>query len=244
MVQPIITLYTHGTPNGHKISIALELLDIPYKSVELSWEELAAREEWFVKINPNSKIPTIVDHSNGDYPVFESGAILLYLAHHHDPDHKLWPKDDKLQFDVIQWLMFQMSGVGPYMGQAHHFSLAAPEKIEYAINRYINESKRLLTVLNLQLEGKQYIAADQLTIADVATYSYVGYVQHLGIDHSDYPNVKSWLYSLDKHPKFIKGMSVPEPSQYIATRNDPELYKKALEEANETIFGSFNTQSI
>jgi glutathione S-transferase len=242
MVNHIFTLYTHGTPNGHKISIALELLEIPYKLVELSFEQLAAREDWFVKINPNSKIPVIVDHSNEDYVVFESGAILLYLARHYDPEHKLWPKDDKLQFDVIQWVMFQMSGIGPYFGQAHHFVYASPEKIEYATNRYVNEAKRLLTVLDLQLEGRKYIVSDQLTIADVITYSNVGFVQHLGIDYNDYPNVKNWLYSLDKHPKFIKGMNIPEPTQYIAIRNDPELYKKTLEESLETVYGPFKKQ--
>ena len=145
----MITLYTAGTPNGHKISIMLEEIGLDYAVVALNLRESEQRENWFLEINPNGRIPAIVDHNNDDLNVFESGAILLYLA---EKTTKLLPSDEKERSTVIQWLMFQMGGIGPMQGQANVFYRYAPEKIDYAIGRYQREVRRLYEVLNTQLE--------------------------------------------------------------------------------------------
>ena len=136
----MIELYTAGTPNGKKASIMLEELGIPYTVHPIDFSKLEQKEEWYLKINPNGRIPAIVDKDNGDFPVFESGAILIYLAEKYG---KFLSKDPKERSIAIQWLMFQMGGVGPMQGQANHFVKFAPEKIPYAMNRYVDETKRL-----------------------------------------------------------------------------------------------------
>ena len=151
----MIELFTAATPNGWKVSIALEELGLPYTVRPISLGKLEQKEEWFLKINPNGRIPAIIDHDNGDFAVFESGAILIYLA---EKTGKLLPTEPKARSRVLQWLMFQMGGVGPMMGQANVFFRYAPEKIPYAIERYQRESRRLFEVLERQLKDHHYIA--------------------------------------------------------------------------------------
>ena len=166
----MIELFTAATPNGWKISIALEEMALPYTLRLLTLSKLEQKEEWFLKINPNGRIPAIVDHDNGDFAVFESGAILIYLA---EKTGKFLPTEPKARSRVLQWLMFQMSGVGPMMGQANVFFRYAPEKIPYAIERYQREVRRLFEVMERQLANNEYIAGPDYSIADIALWSWV-----------------------------------------------------------------------
>ena len=176
----MIELLTSETPNGWKISIALEEMGLPYTVRHIVLSKGEQKEDWYVKLNPNGRIPTIVDHDNGDFAVFESGAILIYLA---EKTGKLMPKDVKGRSLVIQWLMFQMAGIGPMMGQANVFFRYAPEKIQYAIDRYQRESMRLFGVLDRRLAGNEYLAGDY-SIADIANFSWVrGHAPH--VDNRD-----------------------------------------------------------
>jgi glutathione S-transferase len=235
MSQPDITLYTAGTPNGHKVSIALEVLGIPYKTHAISFGKNEQKEDWFLKINPNGRIPAIVDHSNGDFAVFESGAILLYLVQNYDSEHKLWPKDAKLQSEVVQWLMFQMGGVGPMQGQATHFVCYAPEKVEYGITRYTNETKRLYSVLESRLQGRQYLVGEQLTIADISTVPWVTNAFRVNIDLNEFLNVNNWVERVEAIPEVSRGYDVPTPSQTKELKKNPELLKKQMEESAKWI---------
>src|SRR6185436_19101719 len=159
----MIELFTAATPNGFKVSIALEELGLSYTVRPISLGKLEQKEEWFLKINPNGRVPAIIDHDNDDFAVFESGAILIYLCDRYGADKtgKLLPTEAKARSRVIQWLMFQMGGVGPMMGQANVFFRYAPEKIPYAIDRYQRESRRLFEVLERQLKDHPYIANDE-----------------------------------------------------------------------------------
>jgi GSH-dependent disulfide-bond oxidoreductase len=161
----MIELFSAATPNGWKVSIALEEMELPYTLRPLSLSKLEQKEEWFLKINPNGRIPTIIDHGNGDFAVFESGAILIYLA---EKSGMFLPAEPKARSRVLQWLMFQMGGVGPMMGQANVFFRYAPEKIPYAIERYQREVRRLFEVMERQLSANEYIAGNEYSIADIA----------------------------------------------------------------------------
>src|SRR3954470_23571722 len=163
----MIELFTAATPNGWKVSVALEELGLPYTVRALSLGKLEQKEAWFLKINPNGRIPAIVDHDSGGFAVFESGAILIYLA---EKTGKLLPTEAKERSRVLQWLMFQMGGVGPMMGQANVFFRYAPEKIQYAIDRYQRESRRLFEVMERQLKSSTYIAGEEYTVADIALW--------------------------------------------------------------------------
>jgi glutathione S-transferase len=163
----MIELFTAATPNGWKASITLEELALPYKVRPISFDKREQKEPWYLKINPNGRIPTIVDHDNGGFAVFESGALMIYLA---EKAGKLLPRDVKGRSLVIQWLMFQMGGIGPMMGQANVFYRYAPERIPYAIDRYQREVRRLFEVLNTQLADHEYLAGDY-SIADIANWS-------------------------------------------------------------------------
>jgi glutathione S-transferase len=208
-VGPNITLYTAGTPNGQKASATLEVLGVPYATKAIDLGKNEQKEEWYLKINPNGRIPAIIDHSNDDFVVFESGAIMLYLVQNYDPNHKLWPKDSKLQSQVVQWLMFQMGGIGPMQGQAGHFIRFAPEKIQYGIDRYLNETKRLYSVIEGQLAGRDYLIGDQFTIADIANFTWISKGHLLGIDLSEFPNIEKWTDRIGKDSAVIKGLKVP-----------------------------------
>ncbi|HIA55998.1 MAG TPA: glutathione S-transferase, partial [Candidatus Lambdaproteobacteria bacterium] len=165
----MIDFYTAPTPNGFKVSIMLEELKLPYNVISVELEKKEQKKTEYLKLNPNGRIPTIVDRDNGYFSVFESGAILIYLA---EKSGQFMPADPKGRSIVLQWLMFQMGGVGPMQGQAHVFYRYAPEKIEYAIERYQKETMRLYSVLNTQLKDYEYLAGD-LSIADIATWPWV-----------------------------------------------------------------------
>jgi len=209
----MIELFTAATPNGFKVSIALEELALPYEVRAISLADQEQKEPWFLAINPNGRIPAIVDHDAGDFAVFESGAILMYLA---EKTGKLLPSDPKQRSRALQWLMFQMGGVGPMMGQANVFVRYAPEKIPYAIGRYQRECRRLFEVLDKHLEGHEFLA-DEYSIADIATYPWVqGYGwAELSID--GLPHLARWLDAIRARPAVTRGMAVPpRPSDETA----------------------------
>ncbi len=201
----MITLYTAPTPNGHKISVMLEEIGLPYEVRVLDLSKGEQKEDWYLKINPNGRIPAIVDHDNDDFAVFESGAILLYLA---EKTGKLLPREEKARSRVIQWLMFQMAGVGPMQGQAHVFTRYFPEKIPAVIARYQNETKRLYTVLDRQLAGRDYLV-DEYSIADIANWCWVRIHEWAGVDIADLPNLKAWLARIGARPAVQRGIEIP-----------------------------------
>ena len=204
----MIELFTAATPNGWKVSVALEEMGLPYTVRALSLGKLEQKEEWFLKINPNGRVPAIIDHDNGDFAVFESGAILIYLA---EKTGKLLPKDPKARSRVIQWLMFQMGGVGPMMGQANVFFRYAPEKIPYAIERYQREARRLFEVLEKQLKDNLYIAGNEYSIADIALWCWVAGYEWSGVSIEGLPGLKRWLDLVGTRPAVLKGRAVPPP---------------------------------
>ena len=203
----MIDLYTWPTPNGFKVSILLEELGLPYNVIPVDIGKGAQFEPEYLKLNPNNKMPTIVDNEGPDgrpYAVMESGAILIYLADKHG---KFLPKGGEARYDVLQWLMWQMGGLGPMLGQAHHFLQYAPEKIEYAMNRYSNEANRLYGVLNKRLTGRDYVAGDY-SIADMAIMPWLRYPDRQAVDIEQYPEVKRWRESLEARPAVQKGLAV------------------------------------
>ncbi|MFL6650336.1 MAG: glutathione S-transferase family protein [Sulfurifustaceae bacterium] len=202
----MIDLYTAGTPNGYKVSIMLEEIGLPYTVRALKLADKEQKQEWYLRLNPNGRIPTIVDHDNDEFVVFESGAILIYLA---EKTGQLLPADPKQRSRVIQWLMFQMGGIGPMQGQAHVFVRYAPEKIPYAIARYQNETRRLYEVLERQLEGREFLV-DELSIADIATFPWVRRHEWAGVEVADLPNLQRWLRTLEARPAVQRGLKVPE----------------------------------
>ncbi len=201
----MIDLYTAPTPNGHKISILLEEGQMPYNVIALDFDKKEQKEPDYMKLNPNGRIPTIVDHDNDDFVVFESGAILIYLA---EKCGKFYPEDAKKRSEVLQWLMFQMGGVGPMQGQAHVFYRYAPEKIEYAIERYQKETLRLYAVLDAQLQDHEYLAGE-LSIADMAVWPWVRIHKWAGLEIEELPNLQRWKDALAERPAFQKGIEVP-----------------------------------
>ena len=201
----MIELYTAATPNGWKASIALEELGLPYTVRPIALSRGEQKEEWYLKLNPNGRIPTIVDHGNDDFVVFESGAILLYLA---ERAGQLLPHDEKGRSRVVQWLMFQMGGVGPMMGQANVFYRYAPEKIEFAISRYQRECWRLFEVLDRQLRDHEYLARDY-SIADIATWSWAHTYEWSGVSVEGLPHLQRWLAAVAARPAVERGKAVP-----------------------------------
>jgi len=201
----MIELYTAATPNGWKASIALEEVGLPYTVRPIALTRGEQKEDWYRKLNPNGRIPTIVDHENDDFAVFESGAILLYLA---EKTGKFLPQDEKGRSRVIQWLMFQMGGIGPMMGQANVFSRYAPEKILYAIDRYQRECRRLFAVLDCQLKDHEYLAGDY-SIADIANWSWVHTYKWSGVSIDGLTYLQRWLAAIRARPAVERGRAVP-----------------------------------
>jgi len=201
----MIDLYTAPTPNGYKVSILLEELKLPYNVVSIELEKKEQKKTEFLKLNPNGRIPIIVDHENNDFTVFESGAILIYLA---EKSGKFLSSDPNGRSVTLQWLMFQMGGIGPMQGQAHVFYRYAPEKIEYAIERYQKETLRLYTVLDTQLKENEYLTGD-LSIADIATWPWVIRYRWAGLDIGNLPHLQRWLDVLAERPAFQRGIEVP-----------------------------------
>jgi len=200
----MIDLYTFTTPNGRKASIMLEEVGLNYNvhKIDITKGEQFTPE--FVAINPNSKIPAIIDREEGT-TIFESGAILLYLA---EKTNRFLPSDRKSKYQVIEWLMFQMASVGPMFGQHNHFNLFAPEKIPYAIERYEKETLRLYGVLDKQLSQGEYICGDY-SIADIATFPWVAAYEFMGLTLDNHPNLKRWVETVRQRPAVQKGMAVP-----------------------------------
>ncbi len=201
----MIDLYTSSTPNGHKVSVALEELGLPYTVQAIDLSSGAQKTEAFLRINPNGRIPAIVDRGAGDFAVFESGAILVYLA---EKTGRLMPPDAKGRSLVMQWLMFQMGGIGPMMGQANVFFRYFPEKIQPAIDRYQNESRRLFEVLERRLGESEWLA-DDYSIADIANWCWVRTHKWSGVSIEGLPQLQRWLIAMKARPACQRGIAVP-----------------------------------
>lgn len=212
----MIDLYTAPTPNGFKVSIALEELGLPYRVQVVDLRRGDQFEPDFLRISPNNKIPAIVD---GEQPLFESGAILVYLA---EKTGRLLARSGPARWAALEWLFFQVGGVGPMLGQVHHFRSYAPEKIPYAIDRYTNEAKRLYGVVDKRLSQARYLAGDEYSIADIANLPWLLGHERQGIDIAEYPHLRRWLDELEARPAVQKGLSVPP-------RSDAPMDDKARE---------------
>ena len=232
----MMKVYSWPTPNAHKVHIMLE--ECGFK-LGKDWEAIAvdigAGDQFkpeFLAVSPNNKIPALVDPVGCDskpMALFESGAILLYLA---AKTGKFLPKTDRLRFQTLQWLMFQMGGVGPMIGQTHHFRQYAPEKIDYAINRYTNETKRLYGVMDTQLAISKFIACNQYTVADIAIFPWLRNWANHGIDWADYPHLKRWYDAIAARPAVDRGVKV------LAELRKPITTDKA----REVLFGAAQYQ--
>lgn len=208
----MIDVYSWPTPNGHKVHIMLEECGL---RLDRDWRvhpiNIGTGDQFapdFLKISPNNKIPALVDpHGPDGKPIslFESGAILLYLA---SKTGKLLPKSDRAKFEVLQWLMFQMGGVGPMLGQAHHFRIYAPETIDYAVKRYTNEAKRLYGVMDKRLQSSPFIGGKTYSVADIAIFPWLRSWQNQGIDWADYPALKTWFDRIAARPAVQRGVAV------------------------------------
>lgn len=222
----MIELFTASTPNGWKASITLEEVGLPYKVRRIDFDKREQKEPWYLEINPNGRIPAIVDHDNGGFAVFESGALMIYLA---EKAGKLLPADVKGRSLVIQWLMFQMGGVGPMMGQANVFYRYAPERIPYAIDRYQREVRRLLEVLDKRLATNEYLAGEY-SIADIANWSWVRGYKWSGVTLDGLEHLQRWLDVIAKRPAVQRGVDVPERVDF------EEMIRKA-DEARAKVSG-------
>jgi len=219
----MIELFTSATPNGWKASITLEELAMDYTVHHIHMDQKEQKEDWYLKISPNGRIPTIVDHDNDDFAVFESGAIMVYLA---EMAGRLLPSDAKGRSLTMQWLMFQMGGVGPMMGQANVFYRYAPEKIPYAIDRYHREVRRLLEVLDTRLSEHEYLAGDY-SIADIANWSWVRGYKWSGVNIDGLDHLARWLEAIAAREAVKRGVDVPVPTDL------EEMLRKADEAAGK-----------
>jgi GSH-dependent disulfide-bond oxidoreductase len=228
MELTMIECYSWPTPNGHKIHIMLEECGLAYTAIPVN---IGAGDQFkpeFLAISPNNRIPAITDPNGPDgkpISLFESGAILLYLA---GKAGQFMPKSDHGKYECLQWLMWQMGGLGPMLGQAHHFRIYAPTKIDYAYDRYTNEAKRLYGVLNKQLADRAYLCGDEYTIADIACFPWTRSTQNQGIDWADFPHVKRWHDAIAARPAVAKGVTV------LADLRKPLVDEKA----KEALFGA------
>ena len=204
----MIEVYSWATPNGHKVHIMLEECGLPYRAIPVDIGKGDQFQADFLKISPNNKIPALVDPDGPDgkpISLFESGAILLYLA---AKTGRFLPEGTHAKYEVLQWLMFQMGGVGPMLGQTHHFRLYAPEKIAYAIDRYSNEAKRLYGVMNKRLAASKYLAGPEYGIADIAIFPWLRSWKNQGIDWNDHPHLKGWFDEIAARPAVMRGVEV------------------------------------
>ena len=204
----MIEVFSWPTPNGHKVHVMLEECGLPYRAIPVN---IGAGDQFkpeFLKISPNNKIPAITDpHGPDGKPIslFESGAILVYLA---AKTGKFMPASDRAKYEVLQWLMFQMGGVGPMLGQTHHFRMYAPEKIEYAINRYTNEARRLYGVIDRRLAQSAWLGGADYSIADIATFPWLRSWENQGIVLSEYPHLQAWFNRISERPAVQRGVKV------------------------------------
>jgi len=229
----MIQVYSWATPNGHKVHIMLEECGLPYRVTAV---DIGAGDQFkadFLAISPNNKIPALVDPDGPDgapISLFESGAILLYLA---AKTGRFLPADTAARYKVLEWLMFQMGGVGPMLGQAHHFRIYAPQKIDYAVERYTNEARRLYGVMNRQLANSRYIAGPEYGIADIAIFPWLRSWKNQGIAWADYPHLKGWFDEIGARPAVQRGVQV------LADRRQPLTGDKQ----REVLFGKTQYQA-
>ncbi len=220
----MIDLYTSPTPNGWKASVTLEELGTPYETKVINLMEQEQKQDWFLRINPNGRIPAIVDRDEDDLPVFESGAVMVYLA---EKAGKLLPTDRRGRARVMSWLMFQMGGIGPMMGQANVFSRYFPEKIQPAIDRYQNESRRLFEVLDRQLGESEWLA-DDYSIADIANFCWVRTYKWSGVSVDGLDNLRRWMDAMSARPGVVAGCKVPiEVPQLVDDPDGAEEFAKS-----------------
>jgi GST-like protein len=228
----MIEVYSWATPNGHKVHIMLEECGLPYRVIPV---DIGAGDQFkpeFLAISPNNKIPAIVDPDGPEgraISMFESGAILVYLA---GKTGRFLPQGITARYEVLQWLMFQMGSVGPMLGQTHHFRIYAPEKIEYAINRYTNEAKRLYAVMDKRLAKSKYIAGPEYTIADIATFPWLRSWKNQGIEWVDYPHLKGWFDEIGARPAVERGVAT------LASHRKPLV----TDSARDVLFGNLQYQ--
>jgi GST-like protein len=226
----MIDLYTAATPNGHKVSIVLEELELQYTLHQLDLSVNEQKEPWFLAINPNGRIPAIVDRANNNFPVFESGAILIYLA---ERTGRLMPADADGRSKVLQWLMFQMGGIGPMMGQANVFYRYFPEKLQGAIDRYQGESRRLFAVLDSRLKDHEFLAGDY-SIADIANWAWVRTHKWSGVSTEGLPHLQRWIEQIRARPAVQRGIMLP-PSNVLDRADDPAQAEKSAAEVRKML---------
>jgi GSH-dependent disulfide-bond oxidoreductase len=204
----MIEVFSWATPNGHKVHIMLEECGLPYRAIPVN---IGAGDQFkpeFLKISPNNKIPAITDPEGPDgkpISLFESGAILIYLA---AKTGRFMPRSERAKYEVLQWVMFQMGSVGPMLGQAHHFRMYAPEKIEYAVNRYTNEARRLYNVIDRRLSQSAWLGGSEYSIADIATFPWLRSWQNQGIVLTEYPYLQAWFDKIAERPAVQRGVKV------------------------------------
>jgi glutathione S-transferase len=218
----MIELYTAATPNGHKASCVLETLGLEYTVKDIKLMEGQQKTPEYLAINPNGRIPAIIDRDNDDFVVFESGAIMMYLA---EKTGKLLPADAKARSKVVQWLMFQMGGVGPMMGQANVFHRYFPEKIQPAIDRYQNECRRLFEVLDAHLANNEWLA-DDYSIADIANWCWVRTHRWSGVEVEGLDNLKRWMDVMKEMPGMNEGIAVPVSMDSLLKEENKEAQEK------------------
>ncbi|MBB5018811.1 GST-like protein [Chitinivorax tropicus] len=224
----MIELYTAATPNGQKVSIMLEEIGMPYQVKALNLGEMEQKQDWYLAINPNGRIPAIIDREQEDFAVFESGAILIYLA---EKTGQLLPADTKGRSLALQWLMFQMGGVGPMQGQANVFHRYAPQKIPYAIDRYQKETRRLYEVLNTRLGQSPYLAGEY-SIADIASFPWVRIHEWSGVSVEGLTHLQRWLAEIEARPAVQRGLAVPIKRELKPSDQDAD---KAIESVRKML---------
>ena len=228
----MIDVFSWPTPNGHKVHIMLEECGLPYRAIPVDIGKGDQFKPEFLAISPNNKIPAITDPQGPDgkpVSLFESGAILVYLA---GKTGRLLGRTDRQRYEVLQWVMFQMGGVGPMLGQNHHFRQYAPEKLPYAIDRYTNEAKRLYGVIDRRLAASRWLGGDEYSIADIATWPWLRNWKNQGIELADYPHLSKWFHAIEERPAVQRGVKV------LADLRKPITDDKA----REVLFGSTQYQ--
>ncbi|KAF4556735.1 Glutathione S-transferase-like protein 9 [Elsinoe fawcettii] len=239
---PNITLYTAQTPNGIKISMLLEELGLPYTAKKIDMKANEQKQQWFLDINPNGRIPAITD-SHPTEPakivrVFESGSIMQYLVDRYDKDHQCsFPRGTVEHIEMTSWLFFLNAGVGPMQGQANHFTRYAPEQIQYGIDRYQNETKRLYGVLDEHLSkvGGDYLVGNKCTIADIAHWGWIAAGLWAGVDISVFPHLKAWEERMWARPATKKGADVPDPYKMKEILKDPAEVQRIMNSGRDMI---------
>ncbi|KAJ4350818.1 Glutathione S-transferase 2 [Ascochyta clinopodiicola] len=235
-----IVLYTTQTPNGIKISITLEELGLPYKVEKIDISKNTQKEDWFLAINPNGRIPALTDKFTDGQTInlFESGSIMQYLVERYDTDYKIsYPKGSREWYEMNNWLFFQNAGLGPMQGQANHFNRYAPEHIEYGVNRYTNETRRLYSVLDKHLasDKRPYLTGEKCTIADIAHWGWIAAAGWAGVEIDDYPTLKAWEERMAERSGVEKGRHVPDPHKIKELLKDKAKMEQLAAESRKWV---------